>query len=338
MLYRSILTTAVALVGLTAAAPKRSCDEKCRSSARNILLGRCNNRLLPSGCLDDLSSQAKSFCSTFLAPETVTATASATTTQVLFFTNTDTATTTDTESTTSTTVTTSTATDLATETSTVFTSTSITTAWVPPTTTVIPLAPRGLGPVVGCPEFNSTHLLALGPAKVSSLCISLGAKARTTTATSTATLTTQTSTTTTVTTTTATTTTDVTVETTLSQTTTTSVTTTTTSDLATATETIVDHCTGALTYKAAMNADGTGMLSQTISGVADAIDCCRRCWARLNCAATIFGAGSCLHLITTAAVDGTPATPMCPLGADNDYRFTPGPGTIYLGPCAAPPL
>lgn len=334
MLFRSTLAAAVVLVGLTSAAPKRSCDDKCRSSARSILLGRCNNRLLPWGCLDELSGEAKNFCSTFLAPETVTVTASATTTQVLSFTNTDTATSTSTESTTSTTVTITTATDLTTETSTVFTSTSTTTVGVPLTIIVVPLAPRSVRPVGVCPEFNTAHLLALGPAKVSSLCTSLGVKPRTTTATSTATSTTQTSTTTTATTTTATTTTDVAIETTLSQTTTTSVTTTTTSEVATATV-LVDYCSGDQTFNLPTNPDTRGTTTVILADVTSATECCRRCWSTVSCAASGFFGSSCQNLIVTEA-PGTPITPMCPLGADDGYRFTPGPGPVYLGPCAAP--
>lgn len=335
MLYRSVLTTAVALVGVTSAAPSGSADDTCRLSALNILLGRCNNLLLPFGCHGELKSQAKSFCSTYLTPKTVSKTASATTTQVLFFTNTATASTTATATSTSTTVTVATATDQATETATTLTGTITTTSWIPPTSAPAPPADRrrGLWPI-GCPEFNTALFLAQGPAQASSLCTFLGVKPRTTTVTSTKTSTTKTSTTATVTTTTATTTTDVTVETALSLTTTTSVTTTTTADVAVATQTLVDYCTGAATYNPAITGDQTGTTSQ-VTTATDAIDCCRKCWLGVNCIGSIFSGANCIQLIITAALDGTPATPMCPLGADDDYIFTPGPGPIYLGPCAA---
>lgn len=337
MLYRSVLTTAVALVGVTSAAPSGSPDDTCRLSVLDILLGRCNPLFLPFGCHGELTSQAKSFCSTYLTPKTVSKTASATTTQILFFTNTATASTTATASSTSTTVTVATATNQATETATTFTGTITTTSWIPPTTAPVPPAGRrrGLWPI-GCPEFNTALFLAQGSAQASSLCTFLGVKPRTTTVTSTKTSTTKTSTTATVTTTTATTTTAVTVETALSSTTTTSVTTTTTADVAVATQTLVDYCTGAPTYNPAIAPDGSGTTTQ-VTTATDAIDCCRKCWLGVNCIATIFSGGNCFQLTVTAALDGTPATPMCPLGADDDFHFTPGPGPILLGPCAAAP-
>lgn len=258
-------------------------------------------------------------------------TASATTTQVLFFTNTATASTTATATSTSTTVTVATATDQATETATTLTGTITTTSWIPPTTAPAPPAGRrrGLRPI-GCPELNTALFLAQGPAQASSLCTFLGVKPRTTTITST-----KTSTTATVTTTTATTRTDVTVETALSLTTTTSVTTTTTTaDVAVATQTLVDYCTGAATYNPAIGGDPAGTTSQ-VTTATDAIDCCRKCWLGVNCIGSIFSGANWIQLIITAALDGTPATPMCPLGADDDYIFTPGPGPIYLGPCVA---
>lgn len=101
-----------------------------------------------------------------------------------------------------------------------------------------------------------------------------------------------------------------------------------------ATQTLVDYCTGAATYNPAITGDQTGTTSQ-VTTATDAIDCCRKCWLGVNCIGSIFSGANCIQLIITAALDGTPATPMCPLGADDDYIFTPGPGPIYLGPCAA---
>lgn len=340
MLYRSVLTTAVALAGLTSAAPSGSSDADCRSNAVNILLGRCNLAILPFGCLDELQSDVKSFCSTFLTPKTVSKTATGTTTAVVPFTKTATATTTATESATTTTVTVATVTHLATETFTTLTGTTTITVALP-ATTIPPVDPnarrRDLGPT-DCPELNTASLLALGPAKVSLLCKFLGVKPRTTTVTSTKLSTKLTSTTATVTSTTATTTTAVTVETALSLTTTTSVTTTTTSDVATATETSVDYCAGAPSYGPSVipGLDNSGVEEVVVEGITSPIECCRQCWSGLNCIASIFDGNTCVLLRVTESLDGTTPTDQCPLGPDDDFIFSPGPGPIRLGPCAPP--
>ncbi|KAK0752465.1 hypothetical protein B0T18DRAFT_404929 [Schizothecium vesticola] len=308
MFHQSLLTTAVAFVGLTTvtalgnARPSPSCDAACRSDALGFLVGRCPSKLLANGCIDGVAAQASTFCSAFLTPTTVVVASLVTTTTTV--------------TTTSTTTTVTTATDLETTTLTSATSTSTITTYVPPPT---PAGPARRAAPTACPELSTPRLQRLSPSKVSSLCSLLGVTPPTTTSTSTGT-TTATST-------------SLTLETALSQTTTTTTTTTTTSTLATATV-VIDYCDQRASYRPGVDNSETDAIEQTPAASAE--ECCRACWAKNNCVASAWaGDSTCRHLIKFQQQPGVPTSEQCPLGIE-DYPYQPGPGNVYRGPCSPP--
>ena len=272
-------------------------------------------------CIENVASQARAFCSSYLSLPV-----KSTTTKTQF--NTVTRTSTRIVTSRATVIKTSTSTSVTTRTE---TSTSITTgatatttaptSYVPPETVA---ARRRSAP--RCADLPRQKLARLPAAKLSSACRCLGITAKTKVSTRTAVASsTKTKSTTR-------TTTSTTTRTTLkiSVSTATSTTSTTSTSGTVATETpVVDYCS--ITYNGGGVTPGNAVIIPP--GDLSGRDCCVLCWSTPNCVAAAVGLGYCQLLVKTSPLTDAPTSAQCPLGIEN-YQYSDGPGTLYRGPCS----
>ncbi|KAK5654281.1 hypothetical protein OQA88_7458 [Cercophora sp. LCS_1] len=155
-------------------------DAVCTGKALAYLACRRN---IPWGCIDDVASQASSFCSSYLS---ITATTFATATEVTTATVTETETSETIVVETSTTTTETTSTEITATTSVIPGSTVTATSLVPPTIIQVTVK-RRLATQTACPDLSTKRLTRHPASKLSSVCSCLGITATTAVSTATAT-------------------------------------------------------------------------------------------------------------------------------------------------------
>lgn len=314
------------------------CNTSCAIGAINYLAQRYP---VPDECLARVVRQAVSFCDDFLEAKPVTATSveMASTHAVETTTATNVETSTITVIVTSTSTSETILTEVSTATTTTPTATVTTTSYVAP---AIKVGRRDESPsqsqnLKDCPDLAKTPPPRFPAEFLSSACCCLSMSK---TASATKTITTvRTALTFTATLTATATATDITSETALTTTvevaessTTTTTTTTSTVSSGTATQTLyLDACS--VSFKPSGN--GIGNVFVHTQNSTSAHDCCLSCFDTPNCVASAYVGGiSCQLLIKKQKLPNAPTNAQCPLGIE-DYKFNPGPGPVYRGPCQA---